>query len=519
MKKAKKWVAGLLACVLLLSTTACGSGSGNSSSSGELSSTGSTGEVTSQNAGGEEGSDEVVTVNLRYSVATIPPLEEAITGVEDAISEYCQENGYNLALDFDVTTIAEYQTAIPLGLSSGEEMGIIMVTNQQDFVNNGYLVPLQDYLDNELAGINELEGDWLVCGTTGGNLYSIPCHKGWVLTYKWIYDTQYTDGINLDKSQITDFDSLMPVFEQLHAAYPDVYIMPDTSSLPGFFNEMMETSLIGTYFATVGDDPTLVNYFETEAFQRSLEIAYQFRQNGWVSDEGSASSLAATDMFFNGVAMSEIWGHGNTEESTAEAYDVLSTVGAQYDAIELGVSTAMTTLGINYGVAYTCPDPAAAAQMLDLMWTDEFVMNTMIYGLEGRDYVWNDDHTAIRFPDGVDTANSEYNCYLNSAIFGNQLTAYPFEGYLTVEDQEYMQENIDNARYAPLFGFSPDATNVSTQLAAVSNVYNQYYNALIYGDVDPDVVLPEFLSALEAAGINDILTEYQTQVTQWLENQ
>ena len=59
---------------------------------------------------------------------------------------------------------------------------------------------------------------------------------------------------------------------------------------------------------------------------------------------------------------------------------------------------------------------------------------------------------------------------------------------------------------------------MSTQLAAVSNVYNQYYNALIYGDVDPDVVLPEFLSALEAAGINDILTEYQAQATQWLEN-
>ena len=142
MKKAKKWVAGLFAFALLLSTTACGSGSGNSSSSGELSSTGSAGETTSPNASGEEGSDEVVTVNLRYSVATIPPLEDAISGVEDAISEYCQENGYNLALDLDITTMTEYQTSIPLGLSSGEEMGIVWVTDQQDFVNNGYLVPL-----------------------------------------------------------------------------------------------------------------------------------------------------------------------------------------------------------------------------------------------------------------------------------------------------------------------------------------------------------------------------------------
>ena len=54
-------------------------------------------------------------------------------------------------------------------------------------------------------------------------------------------------------------------------------------------------------------------------------------------------------------------------------------------------------------------------------------------------------------------------------------------------------------------------------MAAVSNVYNQYDKALMYGDVDPASYLPEFQAALEAAGINDILADYQAQVDAWVE--
>ena len=64
------------------------------------------------------------------------------------------------------------------------------------------------------------------------------------------------------------------------------------------------------------------------------------------------------------------------------------------------------------------------------------------------------------------------------------------------EDKEYMKELIDSAWVAPLFGFTPNSDNVSTQVAAVSNVYNQYDKALMYGDVDPASYLPEFRAAL-----------------------
>ena len=50
----------------------------------------------------------------------------------------------------------------------------------------------------------------------------------------------------------------------------------------------------------------------------------------------------------------------------------------------------------------------------------------------------------------------------------------------------------------------------------MSNVYDQYYKVLTYGDVNPDEFLPKFLEELETAGINDIIAEYQSQVDEWL---
>ena len=50
----------------------------------------------------------------------------------------------------------------------------------------------------------------------------------------------------------------------------------------------------------------------------------------------------------------------------------------------------------------------------------------------------------------------------------------------------------------------------------MSNVNNQYYNALLYGDVDPDTVNPEFLAALETAGLSQVLASYQDQLNDWL---
>ena len=82
-------------------------------------------------------------------------------------------------------------------------------------------------------------------------------------------------------------------------------------------------------------------------------------------------------------------------------------------------------------------------------------------------------------------------------------------------------ENIPNFMYpnAPaskFVGYTFDSSSVSTEVSAVSAVIGKYAPALECGTVDPEQMIPEFLNALEAAGMNKIIEENQKQLDAWL---
>ena len=65
-------------------------------------------------------------------------------------------------------------------------------------------------------------------------------------------------------------------------------------------------------------------------------------------------------------------------------------------------------------------------------------------------------------------------------------------------------------------GFSYDATAVRNEVTELTNVCDQYRMSLETGAVDPETALPEFLAKLEAAGIDKVMAEKQTQLDAWL---
>ena len=66
-------------------------------------------------------------------------------------------------------------------------------------------------------------------------------------------------------------------------------------------------------------------------------------------------------------------------------------------------------------------------------------------------------------------------------------------------------------------GFTFDETPVKTAVTSVTNVKNQYMASLEDGLVDPDTVLPKFIAALKANGMDTIVKEKQSQLNKWLE--
>ena len=67
---------------------------------------------------------------------------------------------------------------------------------------------LTPYVDKELAGaVGVLPEDWIRSGTIGGKVYSVPCYKGQVLSWKYIFDKDvYGDAT--DWSQVNSLETL-----------------------------------------------------------------------------------------------------------------------------------------------------------------------------------------------------------------------------------------------------------------------------------------------------------------------
>ena len=80
-----------------------------------------------------------------------------------------------------------------------------------------------------------------------------------------------------------------------------------------------------------------------------------------------------------------------------------------------------------------------------------------------------------------------------------------------------MEEFNDSAKESKAVGFCFDNTQYESLVAALANVVKQYTGSLNSGSADPETYLPEFLDALQAAGIDEIIQAKQEQFDKWLE--
>ena len=68
-------------------------------------------------------------------------------------------------------------------------------------------------------------------------------------------------------------------------------------------------------------------------------------------------------------------------------------------------------------------------------------------------------------------------------------------------------------------GFVFDNSNVTTEVAAVQSVRDEYKRVVENGAGDPAVLIPEYVAKLKANGIERIISEKQSQLDAWIANQ
>lgn len=476
--------------------------------------------------------------HLVFSYIELYPQDDAArAAVQDAMNAYTIPN-YHIEVEFLPLEFAEYKTQIQLMISGGDELDVIPIyyTDASGWMAMNGIVDMFPYMETEegKAIVEALGEANAYVGQMGGMLFGFPAAKesvelGGLCMRADICDElglteKYNLGSNKDEytGEVYDWSVATEIFDLVKENYPDMipFYMQGNSSIARrfcFFDELADQ--FGVLDWEVDhDSTTVVNEFETDTYKDYVTKMAEWYDAGYIykdaatDTQGSAAMMKAGNTFSYATAIKPGFLVEANAANGVECYAMYFGTN-----IEGGYSTTNVSF-FDTGIATNSMDPDMAFKFVSALYTDPVVMNLWQNGIEGVNYQVLEDGTAY-FVDGEDAANYSYHMNTGWAM-GNQFISYVWnDGSKSADYWEKLAAHNTWAQYSPVFGFMWDSTNFSTQIAACTNVLNQYRAALETGSVGVDGVedtLKAMNDALYASGLQDIMDEKQVQLDAWI---
>lgn len=267
--------------------------------------------------------------------------------------------------------------------------------------------------------------------------------------------------------------------------------------------ESVGSSSVPGAAASLDPSPRVFNEYATPVFHQLVTLGAEMRRYGVIPpDLLTASSLNRSQMvgFLNNITPSS-----------------RSTIAQQYgwaDAVEVPLARPVLTTGGITGtmtaVSATSAHPETAVAYLEQINTDRKLYNLLSHGIEGVHY----DRTGTA---GYAVRQDSRYAPGRDWEFGNQFNSLVPLGSA---DDVWTQTAALNgtAAVSRLLGFVYNDTRVKseeTDCAAVVSKYYLPFTVGVYGDAT-ETVYRQFLSELEAAGVDKIIADEQAQLDAFL---
>lgn len=514
----RRLLAALLATALTGSMLAgCGSGKADTQNNEGT----KTADGTKENVSGDV--EEIV---FAYMTQNNIPEASELERIENLINDYTVEK-INTKVDLVVFSNADYVNQVNLMLASGEQVDIFQAynTSHLKYIQDGTALDITEYLDDELKETKEtVYDDFLRPTTVEGKTYGILNMGSNYVPGGFTYRQDIVEKLGIDMTQVKSPEDLTAVFAKVKEAYPDMVIIDPNRS-----NALFETYLgkiacfdpLGDNItSTVSgvayqDDPTVVNMYKTPEFKELCNLTRSWYEKGYYASDAATTTATTAELLMSGNCFGTFCGLGNPK--IAQQYT--TNYGHPFDNVKISESLVWAGNNNAWMVNSGSKSPSAACKFLNLLYTDEYVDNLLIYGEEGVDYVLNEDGCAVA-PEGYTDLNSvAYTDNMNYYFWGNKWLAYPVVGGLTGEDKQKNMEENYAGKLSKYYGFLYDYSTEQAEYTACLNIVEEYKKALWVGAVDVEDTLNEMNKRLEAAGMKKLMEKKQEQLDKWLSEQ
>lgn len=506
----KKLISILLALVMVLGLFAgCSGNAGNDK----------TANTDSQQTEGKNGKsgEEPYEVRMIIALPATVPDQDDLDRVMAAINEITLPE-LNMTLKLEPLPFSVYNEQINLELSSGAKLDLATTVGVRagTYVNSGYLVDLEPLLaeyGQDIVGTYVSEDLAKVC-TNQGVLYGFPVHKEVSMQQTVFFRTDILEKHNIDVSNVKSFEDVDAIYEQVAALEPGMWMV--APEVGGLIKTAAIDPVGGDSTDVVIVDPAnnseVVNLIESDAFREWCDYAHKWYTKGWINPGAASDTESYYSYIASGQAFSFFSDYGHPlSESDQEAN--CSGVDLTMVTIAKPYSTTHSSAVFSYAIPAGSEKPEKAMQMLNFIMTDSRVMNLLNWGIEGEDYIVNEDGL-LDYPEGMNADSVGY--HLDAGwILPNQFVCTPW--YTSGADvYDKIIAYNETTTVSKALGFSFDVSETSDIVAAVTNVHNKYYKALQTGAVDPEEYIPIYVQELKAAGIDELIKAVQAQLDDYL---
>lgn len=466
-----------------------------------------------------------------------------------AFNELLQQYVPNTTVEFIDVPFAEYSEKFTQVLASGEGVDLAWtgwLVDKPTNINDGNLMPLDDLLAEYGQGIVDTLGEEVVeihRNAADGKVYYLPSwqglcgdRRGWVVVTElaelagdtWIDDTKAA----LDKwrnhySGIEDFQAVLDQATKYLAAAKEAGKLGagiNTGRVFGWSMYNGTRSNPGVGGSEIGipfedNTFTVIDGVASEHYKLYAKTMADWYKEGYIRSDIMSVDTSTLTMPKNGEITDTTYVF-SCDPYLTEADQDAATADAGMDMTYLPVEeNASLILGgdTSYAIPYCADEPERAMMVLNAIYSQPDLYNTLIYGIEGEDYTKNADGTITTSYVGASpTADDSYG--IQRWIIGSCKNALINNG----TDPNYyadLEALEETARVNPFLNFTFDRTNVEGICASILNVYYEYGPQLdngVAGD-NWEELYNNYMAARKDAGIEELVTEFQNQLNAYIE--
>lgn len=422
----------------------------------------------------------------------------------------------NIDLSVEFLSWGAADNTIPTMLASGEAFAVWNIVSAFDWPSKGYLAEIDETLIEEhcpnLIRVRT-ENNGFECVKQDGKIYAIPfgCkpYAGRMQTFGVRNDI--LKDVGYEASEITTYEQLMEAIAAVKEKYPDIRVTRSSNAMINALNAVTSDQLVSTisgtqfvYVDELEDGDTVYSLYESEMFKNLSTLMGEWVEKGYtLMDEISNPTQGAAD-----------WEAGNcllmygTPGALIDTSLQAVAPEAELALIKIGDFPFVKTADYDWGFSVSASDAENVDRWLDLfdwMYKDQDSYNFCVYGVEGKDWEYNEDGTIRKL-----VTDSFFDSWFMEAM-----EYVTYDASVSEEAIAQYEGNDDGSILSKTSGFSFDSSSVSAELAMMTAVWTEYLEPMAYGLLDYEENYDTAIAKLKEAGLDTYLEEYQRQFSEW----